>query len=331
MTLVFYAQTWVDVTTQYIQNPSFEEYTACPQGTSMQSQMWVDSCLGWFAPTYGTSDYFNSCNNTIATVGVPNNYPMTFQYSFQGEAYCGFLAYSLDANANSLWSEYLQTKLKKKLKINTQYRFSMRINRANFYNFSVQDIGAHFSQNSMSNTTTEPYNLTPTVLNQTGFINDTSNWTLVSGKFVAAGNENYLTIGWFGDTITDDYSFFIPPDIDSTTGDSLYLTEIYYAVDSLTLSELVYNFDNFNVNIITPNGDNVNDDIDFAPYQLKSLDFTVLNRWGNVVYQTSDINTKWSGTNNENKLSDGVYFYLIHAEMPDGKIINKHNYITIFY
>ena len=324
------AQTWLDVTQQYIQNPSFEEYTTCPTGNSNYPiEMWVDSVIGWQTPTQGTSDYFNACNASFNS--VPSNFSAGFQFAFDGVAYCGFLAYSISNNV--MWSEYIQTKLLQPLKPNTVYQFTMRINRGNERNLSVQNIGANFTENANKNfTTTKPYNLLPTVLNNTGFINDTLGWTLVSGQFTATGNEHYLTIGWFGDTISSDFSWFIPPDIDTITGDSLFLTEAYYLVDSLTLSEFSFDIESFNINIITPNGDGINDFLNFSIYNLNKLSFTVYNRWGNKVFHSTDTQLIWEGKNNDSKqLSEGTYFYILTATLESRKQITKHQSITILY
>ena len=41
-------------------------------------------------------------------------------------------------------------------------------------------------------------------------------------------------------------------------------------------------------------------------------DLTIYNRWGNVVFQTTDPAINWDGKNKDTKLmcSDGVYFYV---------------------
>ncbi|MFN4233514.1 MAG: gliding motility-associated C-terminal domain-containing protein [Bacteroidia bacterium] len=327
------AQNWKDVTHEYITNPSFEDYTACPQSNSAYpNSMWIDSVVGWYAPTQGTSDYFNACNlNNLNS--VPNNTAVGFQYAYDGVGYCGFLAYELILN-NPIWCEYIQTNLITPLKPNTKYLFSMRINRANGYNLSVKNIGAHFSNTSMQDyTTTEPYNFTPTVLNTTGYLNDTMNWMLVKGEFIASGNEQYLTIGWFGHSNSEDFFtyFFIPPDIDPITGDSLYVPYVYYAVDSLKLYEWVYDIENFNINVLTPNNDGVNDYLDFSNYNLSELNFTVFNRWGNLVFSSINTQLVWDGKTNEGKaLSDGTYYYLINTKTSENKPIVIKNFITIF-
>lgn len=290
--------------------------------------MWIDSVVGWYAPTAGTSDYFNSCNGSMNN--VPNNWIGNNIYSYEGNGYCGFLAYSIEPPNYSMWSEYIQTMLLQYLKPNVQYKFSMRIRRANGFNLAVQQIGANFTNGNLLSLEFKPYNVTPTVLNNTGFINDTLGWTLVSGEFTATGNENYLTIGWFGDTITDDFIFFIPPDIDPVTGDSLYLTETYYLVDSLKLCEVEYDIDDFNINVITPNSDNVNDVIDLSVYKFEELNFVILNRWGNVVWQTNDPSSKWDGkTSTGDLVADGVYFYHIDGVYYYGNKIEKNGFVQV--
>lgn len=287
--------------------------------------MWIDSVVGWYAPTHATSDYFNACN--ILANGIPSN-NVTYQNSFDGVGYCGFLAYTLWSN--NMWSEYVQTMLLQPLEPNVNYRFSMRINRANGYNFAVENIGANFSNGNMYNASVSPYNLTPTILNQTGFLTDTTDWVLVSGEFTANGNENYLTIGWFGDTITNDCAFFIPPEIDPMTGDSLYVTDTYYLVDSVKLYKIEYDFDDFNINIISPNGDNINDVMDFSIYKFVELDLVIFNRWGNVVWQSNGPNSKWDGkAMSGDKVAEGTYYYRLDGFDQNGGKIKKSGFVQV--
>lgn len=314
-----FSQTYIDVTSQYIQNPSFEEYTACPQSNSTYpNSMWIDSVIGWYSPSLATSDYFNNCNTNNLN-SVPYNTAAGYQYAYHGNGYCGFLAYSIWSN--QMWSEYIQTQLLQPLESSKYYKFTMRINRANDYNLAVKNIGVNFSEFPDTNfTSVKALNILPTILNSESYVTDTLNWVLVNGVFQATGTENYLTIGWFGDTITDDFTFFIPPDIDPITGDSLYLTDSYYLVDSLKLYQIEFEVENYNFNVITPNGDDVNDFIDLSKFQFKELNFTIMNRWGNVVWETNDPYSKWEGNTLSGILvTDGVYFYRL-----DG--INNYNY-----
>ena len=64
-------------------------------------------------------------------------------------------------------------------------------------------------------------------------------------------------------------------------------------------------------NTFTPNGDGFNDV--FKPFPFCFVDqvnFKVFNRWGQLVFEASDPNLNWDGTNLSGKeLPDGVYYY----------------------
>jgi gliding motility-associated-like protein len=65
-------------------------------------------------------------------------------------------------------------------------------------------------------------------------------------------------------------------------------------------------------NVFTPNSDQANDLFIPFPYRgVKEIDLKVFNRWGQVVFTTTDPAIRWDGTlNNEGEpVPDGVYFY----------------------
>jgi gliding motility-associated-like protein len=67
-------------------------------------------------------------------------------------------------------------------------------------------------------------------------------------------------------------------------------------------------------NVFTPSGDGINDLYHpFLPYKfVESIDIKVFNRWGVLVYETTNPQIDWDGTflGNGKPLSDGVYFYV---------------------
>ena len=91
------------------------------------------------------------------------------------------------------------------------------------------------------------------------------------------------------------------------------------AVDSfqnVTLSDTVCvdNCSNYTLpNVFTPGGDTYNDDFTPFPYAfVESIDIKIYNRWGLKIFETTDPDILWDGTNQDTKLdcSDGVYYYV---------------------
>lgn len=118
----------------------------------------------------------------------------------------------------------------------------------------------------------------------------------------------------------------------------LYGKKVYYDVEqsgayriSLTLSDTICNrffkadtvINIINAktyvpdvpNIFTPNGDGVNDnfqlpDVGIGKYWI-SADIRIFNRWGTLLFKTTDINEAWDGTMDGARMSEGVYYYTI--------------------
>jgi gliding motility-associated-like protein len=84
-------------------------------------------------------------------------------------------------------------------------------------------------------------------------------------------------------------------------------------------------------NIFIPNRDNFNETFhllfssdgntnDVATYSLQ-----IFNRWGGIVFETSDPNNNWDGTINGNEASSGSYFYILDARYANGESILAPN------
>ncbi|MCF2489666.1 gliding motility-associated C-terminal domain-containing protein [Dyadobacter sp. CY347] len=59
----------------------------------------------------------------------------------------------------------------------------------------------------------------------------------------------------------------------------------------------------------SPNGDGYNDILEAKSNQLQSFNFSVMNRWGEVVFHSNDIATGWDGTINGANAPVGSYVY----------------------
>ncbi len=64
-------------------------------------------------------------------------------------------------------------------------------------------------------------------------------------------------------------------------------------------------------NVFTPNGDGANDMYTPFPYRfIDRIEIRIFNRWGQLVFEGTDPNINWDGTNLSGKdLSEGTYFY----------------------
>lgn len=71
-------------------------------------------------------------------------------------------------------------------------------------------------------------------------------------------------------------------------------------------------------NIFTPNGDGVND-LFIVSGNFKELKGTIINRWGNTVYNWNGVNNSWDGrTKSSAEASEGTYFYVFEAIDAEG-------------
>ena len=66
-------------------------------------------------------------------------------------------------------------------------------------------------------------------------------------------------------------------------------------------------------NVFTPNGDGKNDEFRVAYRSIKEFHIWVYNRWGKLVYESTDPMRGWDGTIGGKKAAEGAYFYVIRA------------------
>lgn len=84
-------------------------------------------------------------------------------------------------------------------------------------------------------------------------------------------------------------------------------------------------------NVFTPNFDSINDI--FKPYldEIVELNFSIFNRYGNLVFETSRLNGFWDGrTSSGEPCKDGVYFCILNATGIEGKKYKEKTFIQLF-
>ena len=83
-------------------------------------------------------------------------------------------------------------------------------------------------------------------------------------------------------------------------------------------------------NVFTPNGDVTNDEWIIQTTNIASIEIVILNRWGNVMAEITDLVNGWNGkTTNGDDATDGTYFYKYTAKALNGENLSGHGFLTL--
>ena len=82
-------------------------------------------------------------------------------------------------------------------------------------------------------------------------------------------------------------------------------------------------------NVFTPNGDQTNDFFLINSENLVSLEGTIFNRWGNVMFSFDTVDFNWDGTSNGIDAIDGTYFIKYRALGLDEKVYEGHTFFQL--
>ncbi|PWT98074.1 MAG: hypothetical protein C5B52_12930 [Bacteroidetes bacterium] len=82
-------------------------------------------------------------------------------------------------------------------------------------------------------------------------------------------------------------------------------------------------------NAFTPNGDGVNDQVRVRGYAIAKMAFRIYNRWGQLVFQSSDPDQGWDGKYKGVLQPMDAYAYTLDVEFTDGTRTTKKGDITL--
>lgn len=284
-----------------IPNGGFEQYSGCPNWVAQ-----LDSTLSWFNPTFGSPDYFNSCDPGITN--VPNSL-YGYQSAHGGMARSGLIIYS-DFGAR----EYIEVPLTSPLIASQCYYFEMYVSMADNFKYSSDALSAYFSDTIITGVTNNMVlPLSPQINNTTGYF-DTLSWRLVSGTYTATGGESYLLIGNFLD--------------DANTNNNLYnpvgtYNYAYVYIDDVSLSSCTgTEAQGTNARIkIYPNP--VSDRLTISINNHQAAEFTLYTIYSEVLIQQSFTD---SLSVNTTYLTKGIYMYEVRNKnvlIKKGKLIKN--------
>ena len=136
--------------------------------------------------------------------------------------------------------------------------------------------------------------------------------------FAPTNNESLFVIDAIDDINTNTYTFnylydgnipsaagcYAVAAIDSSGNESPVITKL--CTDNCPVYDLP--------NVFTPNNDSINDFFKaLLPYRyVKDINIKIFNRWGEKMFETTNPNIFWDGSNMANKkpCPDGVYYYV---------------------
>ncbi len=84
-------------------------------------------------------------------------------------------------------------------------------------------------------------------------------------------------------------------------------------------------------NVFTPNSDGVNDRFFINAKNIAEFNIVIVNRWGNVVFETSDITVFWDGKFKNELCTEGTYFYKVIAKAKNKKEYQNQGFISLQY
>lgn len=83
-------------------------------------------------------------------------------------------------------------------------------------------------------------------------------------------------------------------------------------------------------NVFTPNNDGDNDLFFLTTTNSTNIELTIINRWGNVVFEKSGVNPAWDGkTQNGSLAGDGVYFYKYKVDGLQDQYLEGHGFLQL--
>jgi len=126
-------------------------------------------------------------------------------------------------------------------------------------------------------------------------------------------------------TINQDGSFEYTPETDfSGTEEFDYIVCSSDCAEECATATIIINIIDAELKIpdaISPNGDGINDTwIIPGLFDREQRNLTIINRWGDVVYESDSYNNDWDGTSSTNgkPLPEGTYYYLIKLNVAAG-------------
>ncbi|MFH1320704.1 MAG: gliding motility-associated C-terminal domain-containing protein [Bacteroidota bacterium] len=81
--------------------------------------------------------------------------------------------------------------------------------------------------------------------------------------------------------------------------------------------------------IFSPNGDGSNDMLYVRGKKIESINFAIYDRWGEKVFETTDINNGWDGNFRGKPMNPAVFVYYVTGNFTNGDVINEKGHVAL--
>ena len=152
-----------------------------------------------------------------------------------------------------------------------------------------------------------------TSLNSNSFEWDFDNGTSYSINDLSPQNSDFIDLG--------DYSVMLVASNGICTDTSVLLISVVPFTDPIVQFP----------NVFSPNNDASNDLFEIYNENIIDFELNIFNRWGNLIYFTTNVDAFWDGKVNGSLAKDGVYFYTYSAKGISEKEISGHGYFTLIH
>lgn len=82
-------------------------------------------------------------------------------------------------------------------------------------------------------------------------------------------------------------------------------------------------------NVFTPNNDGTNEHFKVSHLGIKNFHIFIYNRWGQLVYESTDMDEGWDGKTDGKDCSEDAYFYIVNYANKKGTERNRNGSVTI--
>ena len=286
-----------------VPNADFEEYLELPDNFAQyyKASGWSNVNNNPSGPPFGSPDYFHA-----------DGYVSTFFGQIDAQSGSGQMGMCTYHGTLYNFREYVSIELENPLIEGRPYKLSFFLSTGSggTYANNTANFGVVFSEKYLRQEVAEVIRAEP-IIEIDEIISHEGYWQEYRFEFTAENNAKFITFGNFRDDENTQKEGF---------GSAYYFLDNIELLADFTISLNEPNCNLFVPNSFTPNKDGINDY--FKPLtecEVLDYEFNIFNRWGDLVFQTSNMEESWNGQNGGREVTPGMYTYKLSYSFYEGQ------------